>query len=238
MKALALRSVTPRQASATRALGAGQRLPFEVGGEYGELLLLPDLAPLPAAAAGTWFTSAAGPLYLTDAEALLSLLSEIPLCLEGEQSAWYWQLFNQNLSPEVASWLSPLERCAAPEQEPAIHCRVQARLAEQVLHACLQASPATLLAMLDAGPWQALERPLDDDLQVTCAVVAAELSLTLEQIASLRPGDVLLPTLCHFIPQGQGQLTLAGRRWSVQAQATEHRLRVQLSHEEYSDDEY
>ncbi|MCF5637794.1 type III secretion system protein, partial [Pseudomonas syringae] len=65
-----------------------------------------------------------------------------------------------------------------------------------------------------------------------------ELSLTLEQLASLRPGDVVLPARCLFDSAGQGVLPLAGRSWAAQAEHQAQHLSLRLSHEEHSHHEY
>ncbi len=91
MSALRLRKVDALLAQATRALGAGRRLGFSARGQHAELSLLPQHEDARIPADGVWLNTAVGPLLLSDAEALLSLLGEVPLTLGGEYQAWYWQ---------------------------------------------------------------------------------------------------------------------------------------------------
>ncbi|GAB0065909.1 hypothetical protein IBA8402_16700 [Pseudomonas syringae] len=69
-------------------------------------------------------------------------------------------------------------------------------------------------------------------------LIVGELSLTREQIASLRPGDVVLPARCRFDSAGQGSVTLAGRQWAARTDQQAQHLFLQLSHEEHSHHEY
>lgn len=63
------------------------------------------------------------------------------------------------------------------------------------------------------GDWQRHERNLPDNWTVPHPVVLGQVSLTLKQLRSLRPGDVVLPSLSHFDNNGDGYLLIAGQRW-------------------------
>ncbi|SDW08224.1 type III secretion protein Q [Pseudomonas syringae] len=238
MSALRLRKVNALLAQATRELGAGQRLGFSARGQDAELTLsaLPAEAHTPAE--GVWLNTAVGPLLLSDAEALLSLLGDVPFTLGGEQQAWYWQFFNQRLSPVIADLLAPIEPLSDAPTEPLIGCRIQVRLDAAWINARLHTTPDTLLKLLGSASWQALRRTVDESWSVPTPLIIGEMSLTLEQIASLRPGDVVLPARCPFDSSGQGVMTLAGRQWAVQTNQQAQRLFLQLSHEEHRHHEY
>ncbi|KPW87099.1 hypothetical protein [Pseudomonas syringae pv. coryli] len=238
MSALRLRKVDALLAQATRALGAGRRLGFSARGQHAELSLLPQHEDARIPADGVWLSTAVGPLLLSDAEALLSLLGEVPLTLGGEYQAWYWQLFNQRLSPVIADLLAPVAPFSDAPTEPAIGCRVLVRLGSERLDAHLHAAPATLLRLLGSADWQVLNRNVDQSWSVATPLIVGELSLTLEQIASLRPGDVVLPARCRFDSAGQGSVTLAGRQWAARTDQQAQHLFLQLSHEEHSHHEY
>lgn len=238
MTTLNLRKVCALRARVTRELGAGQRLGLRVQDEDAELMLLPPLTETAAPASGVWLDSAVGALCLTDAEALLSLLGDAPLTLQGEQQAWYWQFFNQRLSPTIAALLAPLEPLPEHPVTATVGCRVQVRRAGQTLHAQLHATPDCLLRLLRAGAWQARKQALDETWPVTTPLVLGELALTLEQLASLRPGDVVLPARCRFDSSGHGRLTLAGRQWAAHASDQAQQLYLRLSHEEHTPDEH
>lgn len=256
MSALALRSINPGLAMATRALGAGASLPFVVGGVPGVLTLQLGLAGK-SGVAGLWLNTAVGALWLSDAGAVLSLLSETPVITDGPTQPWYWQFISQQLSPALAQGLAPLEPLAAevssvglpptstPERlvtEPAmeqllVHCRLQVHVGEEQLYAYLSAAPDTLLRWLQVPGWQHSLQPLAASFNVPFALVLGRASLTAEQLASLRPGDVLLPQQCLFDTQGNGHVTLADRRWNSHITDDEGHLYLTLSHEEYSNHE-
>ncbi|WP_434702629.1 type III secretion system protein [Pseudomonas sp. Z1-12] len=238
MNTLKLRQVNALQGRVSREFGAGQRLGLRTRDQDAELTLLPPLTETAIPAAGVWFNSAVGALCLTDAEALLSLLGDAPLTLTGEHQAWYWQFFNQRLSPAIAALLAPVEPLLDNPATATVGCRLQVRRAGQTLHAHLHTTPDTLLRLLRSAPWQARQQPLDPALQVTTPLVIGELVLTLEQLSSLRPGDVVLPARCQFDSHGQGHLALAGRRWAVQATDRAQQLFLQLNHEEPPLDEH
>lgn len=238
MSALHLRKVDPLLARATRELGAGQRLAFEAQGQRGELTLLPLVVEADAPTDGVWLNSAVGALCLGDAEAVLSLLGDAPLTLNGEQQGWYWQFFNQCLSPSIAALLAPVEPLFDASDIGSFGCRIQVRLAEESIHAHMHCAPETLLRLLHAVPWQARQQPVDDTWTVTTPLIIGELALTLSELASLRPGDVVLPARCQFDSAGQGCLTLGGRQWAAHTDSQAQQLFLRLSHEEHGHHEY
>ncbi|KAA8712080.1 hypothetical protein [Pseudomonas cannabina] len=238
MNALQLRKVDPLQAQATRALGAGQSLVFDAQDQRGELTLLPLGAGPDSLANGVWFNTAVGPVCLSDAEAVLSLLGNAPLTLGGEHQDWYWQFFNQRLSPTIADVLAPVEPLFDTPDEAPSGCRVQVRLGGESLHAHLHSSSQTLLRLLHSAPWQARHNPVDDTMTVTTPLIIGELELTLNELASLRPGDVVLPARCRFDSAGQGRLALGGRQWAAHVDSQAQQLFLRISHEEQDHDEY
>lgn len=251
---LKMREVSGDFAEASRLLGAGVSCSYTAQGQRGELSLrsMPDDAnrdgsPLvgPASAGTpsslTWFDSALGPFALSDAEAVLSLLGELPVTLGGEHQPWYWQLVNQRMSTELAELLCPLRPLSditalsaegeSPNTAP-MTCRLQLRLGSQVLHAQLCADARVLLQLLGSHHWQPHRQIVASDWPIRQPLVLGELSLSLDQLASLQPGDVLLPSLCHFDEEGGGRLQLAGRQWAVQTDSRAQQLYVRFSHEE------
>jgi type III secretion protein Q len=234
MSVLTLRKVDSAAAHLSRLLGLGVSLHFSVQGEHGTLSLLPLIAAPAAEPEIHWFDSAPGPFGLSDAEALLTLLGELPVTLAGDFQPWYWQVLNQRMSPEVAELLCPLAPLSDITALPAavMTCRIQVQREGQSLHGLLRADAATLLRMLQSAPWQAHRQTLDEAWLITQPLELGHLSLTLAQLASLHPGDVVLPSRCHFDSDGIGRLQLGGRQWAVQTDSHQGRLSVQLSHEE------
>ncbi|SDH58098.1 type III secretion protein Q [Pseudomonas flavescens] len=228
MNRLALRQVTARQAQATRALGAGVSAAFHARGLAGELCLVP-LSAQAAAAPGTWFDSAIGPLHLSDAGAVLSLLGELPVSVAGAPQAWYWQALSQQLSPLIAESLSPLSmRESAPQAEAQLRCTLRVRLGEEIVHAQLATSAETLLDWLQAPLWQPRRRPFPATLELHEPLIVGLCELSGEQLATLRPGDVVIPSEARFDCDGHGVVTLAERRWIAQTQACGARLLLNL----------
>lgn len=251
---LKMREVSGDLAEASRLLGAGVSCGYTAQGQRGELTLrsMPNdanrdgsllVGPASAGSASslTWFASALGPFALSDAEAVLSLLGELPVTLGGEHQLWYWQLVNQRMSPELAELLCPLRPLSditalsaegeSPNTAP-MTCRLQLRLGSQVLHAQLWAEARVLLQLLGSHHWQPHRQNVASDWPIRQPLVLGELSLSLDQLASLQPGDVLLPSLCHFDEEGGGRLQLAGRQWAVQTDSRAKQLYVRFSHEE------
>lgn len=248
---LQLREVSGAVAEASRLLGAGVSCGYTAQGQRGELTLrlIPDddCAPLagPAstgnASSLTWFDSAIGPFALNDAEGVLSLLGELPVTLGGEHQPWYWQLVNQRMSTELAELLCPLRPLSditalsafgeSPNTAP-MNCRLKVRLGSQVLHAQLCADARVMLQLLGRHEWQPHRQNVASDWPIRQPLVLGELSLSLDQLASLQPGDVLLPSSCHFDEEGGGRLQLAGRQWAVQTDSRAEQLYVRFSHEE------
>ncbi|WP_342652660.1 type III secretion system protein [Pseudomonas sp. F3-2] len=239
MTALRLRKVDDLVARVSRQLGAGASLMFSARGLQGQL----TLTALPPHASAhrtlTGFDSAVGRLHLSDAEAMLSLMGELPVTLSGEHQAWYWDLLNQRLSPALAELFCPLQPLSdntvlpvgdAPEKT--VTCRLQLTLGEQTLDGLLCADAAVIQRLLDGRGWHRHRQALADDWPIVQPLELGQLSLTLEQLASLQPGDVLLPLHSHFDSEGHGRLELAGRQWAVQTDSHEHQLYVRLSHEE------
>jgi type III secretion protein Q len=248
---LKLRHVSGDVAEASRLLGAGVSCGYTAQGQHGELTLrlIPDDDRRPLAgpalarepSALTWFDSALGRFGLSDAEAVLSLWGELPVTLAGDHQPWYWQLLNQRLSAELAELLCPLlplsditalsaegERLEAPS----MNCRLQVQLGSQVLHAQLRADARFILQLLGGPAWEPHRQSIGQDWPIHPPLVIGELSLSLDQLASLRPGDVLLPSLCRFDDEGNGRMELAGRQWAVQTDSHEQQLYVRFSHEE------
>jgi len=234
MNPLSLRRIDQRFAQATRQLGQGLTLGFSAQGLMGELTLRPVTYGTFASNDGVWLRSAIGLLRLSDASAVLSLLGDVPAVLQGTHQPWYWQFLNQQLSAPIAALLAPIQPVEEDSCKLAaeVQCRLHVRLGTESVHALLATDPDTLLRLLTGAPWQAHQSPMGDDWQISHPLVIGQLSLTLEQLASLRPGDVVLPGHCHFDSEGNGRLDLAGRIWEVGIEAHAQRLTLRLSHEE------
>ncbi len=228
---LALRPVSPQLAQATRALGAGVTTTFTARGMQGELCLLP-LSPDASEQPGTWLNSALGPLHISDAGALLSLLGELPVTVAGETQNWYWQLISQRLSPVLAECLSPLSilEIEAP-MAAEIRYAAKVSLGEEALHTQLASSASTLLNWLQASTWRQRHRIFPASLSIRIPLALGLTELTYEQLGSLRPGDVVVPSQERFNCEGTGVVDLAGRYWNAQTRTCGKRLLLNLATE-------
>ncbi|MGB3125108.1 MAG: type III secretion system protein [Pseudomonas sp.] len=235
MKALALRRVSSTFASACQALGRGRWLAFNSGNEPGYLTVGPLLP------SGSYpddprlnLASKHGPLQLSNADALLSLLGETPVIAAGDLQPWYWQLINQQFSDAIYDLLSPLE--PLPEVDSprpdCLECRISAERGSERVHGVLKCCADTLLRLFDGADWQPIEQPWPGDWPLHYPLELGHLQLTVNELRSLRPGDVLLPANPRFTPQGQGNVQLGERLWRVHSETLNDHLQLRLIHEE------
>ncbi|MFJ4143880.1 type III secretion system cytoplasmic ring protein SctQ [Pseudomonas sp. NPDC089734] len=224
-QALALRPIKTTEASIRQRIGTGLRLPFQLNRQQGQL----DLRLAPTAGQSvdeSHLECASGPLQLTNTEALLGLLSSCPALLQpadgSEDHHWYWQLYNHYLSPELQHLFGTLHPLEGP-QEPGLDCLLEARINGLRVCSRLRAPSATLLDLLDRGPWQ--REPVAHDVRwpINIPLLLGHLTLTYRQLSGLRPGDVLLPDHPLFTPDGRGILQLGSCRLSL-AQESAHAL--------------
>ncbi|MFK3798848.1 type III secretion system protein [Pseudomonas sp. NPDC088444] len=238
MNPVTLRTIDSTAAHFSRRLGMGASLTFNAQGLPGELTLRPQRLPDGDQTPFQTFNSALGVFSLSEAETLLSLLGELPVTLTGEHQPWYWQVLNQHFSPVIAELLSPLEplsgntALSTVDEAAGVSCRMALRLGHQTVHGVLRASADVLLRWLDGADWKVHRAQADEHWPVDTPLELGRLSLTLEQLASLQPGDVVLPTLSHFDSDGHGRLQLGGRQWAVQTDSHDRQLYVRFSHEE------
>lgn len=234
MTPLQLRHVGSELSRARRELGHGAQLAFSTHDEQGLLTLQPEPIDTALPRAGVVLNCAAGALYLTEASAVLSLFGEAPVVVEGAIQGWYWQYINQMLSPDLAAVFAPLSMFDDSAQgmiEPVL-CRLNVRLGETSVYAFLSMAASTLLRLLDAGQWHPLQRSLPGNIPIHSPVLLGGLTLSIDELMSLRVGDVLLPTHCLFDSEGNGMLDLGGKHWHVATENQNQRLFVHLIDEE------
>ncbi|AWO77464.1 FliM/FliN family flagellar motor switch protein [Serratia marcescens] len=209
---LRLRSLSRTQAQTQNQLAAGYHYPFTLGDEYGELWLLPA-TPQPPQEASHW-RCALGDFSLSAAEPLLNLLSLSP-CPPAipEPHGWQWALYNQHLSPALAQLFGELRPGARPTTADTV-ARLYLTLGELHADAQLYLDHAQLRRWLRNPGWRTTIAPLPATLVITQPLRLASISLLPAQIATLAVGDLLVPPLCNFAPDGQGCLIIAGLRLS------------------------
>lgn len=197
---------------ARQRLGRGLALAFEVNGVAGELLLEPG--PAPQSAAWSSFESARGVLTISEPSAVLSLFGDCPVALmqsEAADAPWFWELFQQMLSPalrDVFGYLHPLSQL----KKSAFTCRLSVVLGQSRVVAKINLAPQSLLALVDAGPWQAVKGGLPQTFALSLPVSLGSLQLDIGQLRALRDGDVVLLEQLLFNGDGAGGLRM-GQAW-------------------------
>ncbi len=235
MNALRFKRLSSAFAAACLAVGRGQRLAFTSAEDAVQLTLGPLLASgseLPEQR--LHLSSQHGALHLSNADALLSLCGEIPVISAGPMQGWYWQLINQQLAVALHDLLAPLEpvpAAPAPLAEQ-IDCHLSVARGGEKVHGVMSCSAQTLLRLLDAADWLPIERALPADWPLNSALALGSVSLTLSELSSVRPGDVLLPTRPLFDSAGHGRVQIGHRQWAVEMYTHNDTVRLRLLYEE------
>jgi len=212
---LTLPSVDGVTVAALRRLGRGLRLPFQVAGQHGELLLEPSSAP--SGTSALCFETACGVLAFSEPGPLLSLLGECPVTLAetgNDPDSWFWALFQHHLSPQLQALLGYL-RLLGEARPAAFGCRVTVRLGPSRVVGHLGLSPESFLALCEAGPWQSVAGQLPASFPLAVAVTLGRVQLAVTQLSRVRPGDVLMLEQALFNVQGVGHLHLGKQRLHV-----------------------
>lgn len=217
-QALRLRPMDSAEAMVRERLGAGKRLALSQP-EPATLHL--RLAPAPfSQAPACALDCACGRLWLDDAQALLSQLSSCPAILADPLTTtadndWYWPLFNHYLAPELQTLLSPLRAVAAPP-ESGLDCLLELHAADgsrRINKARI--APEVLLRLLDQGPWLSVPASDNRDWPLRLPLLLGRCPLNAAQLASLRPGDVVLADQPLFNPEGLGSVQVGRCRLHV-----------------------
>lgn len=202
--------------AAGQRLGRGLRYAFQVAGEPGELLLTPGRVP--EGGVSLSFESRCGVFTLSDAGPLLSLFGECPVVLAetgNDPQSWFWGHFEQRMSAQLLALFGFL-RPFADRQSDEFECCLSVVLGPSRSIGRLMMTAHSLLALCAAGQWQAVKATLPECLAVPVPVVLGSLALTVEQLRTLRAGDVLAPEHLLFNADGEGQLRVG--RWRIKSQ--------------------
>jgi type III secretion protein Q len=218
-KILEFRRLPSAQAELRRRIGQGLALDFQLGDSQG-VLTLRQTTQAPDQDCVT-LASGLGPLRLNRASALLSLLSTCPALLPNDDEMdgtnsddWYWAFYNQCLSPqlrEVFGHFSPSARAI----DNGLPCELEVRLDEQIVLSQALLPTGTLEQLLAQPGWRSLSNRPALGWRLSTAVVLGRTTLTMRQLKSLRPGDVVLPEQPLFQPDGTGSLFLGRQHLQV-----------------------
>jgi type III secretion protein Q len=198
--------------AARRRLGRGLRLPFQVAGQDGELLLEPGRAPDGGQA--VCFETECGVLALAEAGPLLSLLGECPVTLAqsgNDPESWFWALYQHHMSPQVRALLGYV-RLLETDRPKGFGCRVNVTLGSSQIEGYMWLAPESFLALCEAGPWRATAAALPASFHLAIAVTLGRVPLQIAQARNLRTGDVLLLGPSFFSVRGNGYVQLGGQR--------------------------
>lgn len=225
--ALALPPVSIEDATARRLLGIGVSLPFEVAGETGLLELTPGGA---AGGAPCVLACAHGVFTLDEPGAVLSLFGECPVVLpaeSGPDDAWFWSLYQQTLSEPLRQAFGFIKPATGPAEQ-GIACRLDVRVGAARVTSQLQMTGSVLLGLFRATPWQRRAAPGIAGFALHVPLELGHLALAAGQLATLRPGDVLVPETALFDSSGQGLIRLGRHCLQVRVQSRAAPLRLTL----------
>ncbi|MEN0616074.1 FliM/FliN family flagellar motor switch protein [Klebsiella indica] len=221
---LRLRTLSRDQAQTQNQLAAGYHYPFTLGDTSGELWLLP-CTPQPTQEISHWRCEL-GDFSLSAATPLLNLLSLSPCPPPAnvlDTDSWQWSLFNQYISPELARLFGELRPGTPPAAADAV-ARLHLTLGDRHADARLYLDHAQLRRWLCQSGWRTAVAPLPATLAIARPLRLARITLLPTQLAALAIGDLLIPPLYDFTPDGQGSLLLAGLRLSGVLQSCRHFL--------------
>ncbi|ATZ12647.1 FliM/FliN family flagellar motor switch protein [Erwinia amylovora] len=205
-------------------LAGAHHYPFTLGDESGALYILPG-TPQQSVELSHW-RCALGAFSLANAAPLLNLLSQCPLPAPGANppdSDWQWALFNQYLSPELALLLGELQP-DEPAQDGEVNARLHVRLGDRHAECPLRFGHAQLAHWLSQPGWQSSRTKLAGAITYSQPLVLGRITLCTEQLQALTAGDLLIPPVSYFTPDGQGSLTVAGQRLYGELQLPHHFL--------------
>lgn len=235
MRPLSLPRVPECLARACSELGRGRWLELEYGEETVRLTLSTQGSYHSREGAPTLqLSSRHGPVYLSNADALLSLWGDMPVITTGDTQAWYWQLVNHRFAPVLQELFSPLQPSNEASLEPAelINCQLCTERAGETVWAVLKCSAETLLCLFQAAPWQFSQHRLPESWAVVRPLIVGRVSLTASELRSLHEGDVLLADDGSFDTSGYGRMLLGDRLWAVNTERQNDHLQLRLIHEE------
>ncbi|MBT2298540.1 FliM/FliN family flagellar motor switch protein [Pseudomonas fluorescens] len=215
VRALKLRAMDSDEAWTRSRIGAGVSLTLG-GSRPGKWHVRLAATPLKIAPM-TGLQSACGPLWLSDAEPFLNVLSRCPLLLDTQadphEHAWYWSLFNRHLNPHIQQLLAPLQPLLQPQPVgQGLDCVWQVQLDDGTSAVTQAWMPATtLLRLLQSAHWRSASNRstaagLDTDFTLHLPLLLGHCELSPTDLASLRPDDVLLAGRALFSPEGRGTL--------------------------------
>ncbi|CAO95562.1 FliM/FliN family flagellar motor switch protein [Erwinia tasmaniensis] len=205
-------------------LAAAHHYAFTLGDETGRLCLLPDGQQQPAEQ--SHWRCALGDFSLGDAAPLLNLLSRSPLPARDAhppEDGWQWALFNQYLSPELALLFGEIRPAQGPDSGE-VKARLHVRLGDRHAECRLRLGHAQLAHWLSQPGWQGSPPALPAAMTYSQPLVAGRMTLSTQQLAALTVGDLLIPPVSYFTADGQGSLTVAGRRLYGELQLPHHFL--------------
>lgn len=245
MNALRLRSLSSEEASLRQRIGAGCFYPFELAGEQGVLHLA--LADGRQAGEMSHWHSEVGMLRFSDAQSVLSLMSHCPTFAgpaDSPEQAWYWSRWHQQLSAELLALFGHLANKRDNAEAGDLLLTLSVAWRGQQGRSLLALSAASLSGLLSKSGWQQTRCPLPESLTLTLPLVVGDIVLSSDALLALREGDVLLPPVPCFTPDGRGVIRSASHllhgEIQLQPGQTAHyiltkmeRLNVTLTPEEF-----
>ena len=199
-------------AAARLRLGHGVCMPFQVAGSSGELKMEPG--PAPVGVQPLCFETACGVLAFSEPGPQFSLMGECPMTLAqagNDPNGWFWALFNHHMSPQVQALFGHLR--LVPGTRPLnFGCRFCVTLGASRATGYLWLSAESFLALCKAGPWRSVAGSVPAQFQLAVEVTLGRLRLPMNQLRSLRAGDVLVVEQAFFSASGTGHVQVGKQR--------------------------
>lgn len=210
MSRLRLPTMSAELAGLRQRLGAGCFYPFQLAGEQGVLRLTLAEGRLPGEMS-SWLADV-GLLQFSDAQAVLSLMSSCPtfaLPAGNPEQEWYWPWWHQQLSAELLALFGHLDFKQEKAETGELLLTLAIEWAGQQAHSLLALSARSLSLLMNKHGWQQDAWPLPQSMTLSLPIVIGDLALSLAGLRALRSGDILLPPLPCFTPEGRGTLRCA-----------------------------
>lgn len=160
-----------------------------------------------------------GQLALSRPGQVLSLINDCPVTVDngllGEE--WFWEVYNEYLPDELQGLLGYLR--PTMNDHGLIGSKVTITLLVSVgthrMLTCLEMGAPTLERLLDFAGWLPLRPPLYPRWPFKVPLLVGYVSLTVTQLKHLREGDVVVPDIVYFKPDGTGVLFLGKQVFGV-----------------------
>lgn len=214
---LQLRRVAQDEALAKQFLQRKPYLDYRLDNAIGQLQLRLARDNRGRFANPSGFLTQSGPVLIYNAEPLLCLLSSCPALLENAQcdtSSWYWDVYNYYLSPELKGLFGYLQP-VTQSMPVTLYCGIDIFLNGRHSNGMIALTPTTLLQLIQHAQWLLPFSAKKYPLPLSIPLLLASAALSIDEIRSLRLGDIVLMQVHYFNPQGVGKIGIGNRYFGL-----------------------